>query len=284
MNLKIMLRFIFLVLVSLFIGTATVLSAPKSDLWPRWQTHNAGNHNVIDHSAWNIFLKKDLVTDPQIVETSTTSGINLLRYAAVAKIDRDFLKTYLQTLEETSISNFSRPQQRAFWINLYNASTVNLILDHYPLESITKISFGFFSFGPWDEELLSVEGEELSLNDIEHRILRPIWQDARIHYALNCASIGCPNLLPQAFTESNTESLLERGASDYINHPRGSKMQDDILILSKIYEWFLADFGGNEESLLLHLKQYSKNNLLQSSHADDLEIEYQYDWRLNAAE
>jgi len=131
--------------------------------------------------------------------------------------------------------------------------------------------------------LLSVEGEELSLNDIEHRILRPIWQDPRIHYALNCASLGCPNLLPQAFTELNTESLLEQGARDYINHPRGVNIQGKNLILSKIYEWYQADFGGNEEGLLLHLKQYSKNNLLRSLHADDLEIEYQYNWLLNAA-
>ena len=278
-----MLRFIFLVLISLFIGTATVLSAPKSDLWPRWQTHNAENNEVIDHSAWQIFLEKYLVTNPLNTESSAISGINLLRYSAVAKIDRILLRTYLQTMEGTSISNFSRPQQRAFWINLYNAATVNLILEHYPLESITKISFSFFSFGPWDEDLLSVEGVELSLNDVEHRILRPIWKDKRIHYTLNCASLGCPNLLPQAFTYLNTESLLEQGARDYINHPRGVKIQGENLILSKIYEWYQADFGGNEEGVIKHLQRYSTNKKLKYLHADDLEIEYQYSWLLNAA-
>ena len=109
-----------------------------------------------------------------------------------------------------------------------------MILEHYPVESITKISFSFFSFGPWDEELLTIEGEELSLNDIEHRILRPIWQDPIIHYALNCASMGCPNLQPLAFTAKNTDSLLETGASEYINHPRGAKKEDKKLWLSKI--------------------------------------------------
>jgi len=278
-----MLRIFSLSLVSLFIGTATVLSAPKSDLWPRWQTHNAENNEVIDHSAWQIFLEKYLVTNPLNTESSAISGINLLRYSAVAKIDRILLRTYLQTMEGTSISNFSRPQQRAFWINLYNAATVNLILEHYPLESITKISFSFFSFGPWDEDLLSVEGVELSLNDVEHRILRPIWKDKRIHYTLNCASLGCPNLLPQAFTYLNTESLLEQGARDYINHPRGVKIQGENLILSKIYEWYQADFGGNEEGVIKHLQRYSTNKKLKYLHADDLEIEYQYSWLLNAA-
>jgi hypothetical protein len=279
-----MLRIFSLSLVSLFIGAATVFSAPASDLWPRWQKHNPENSEVIDHSVWQIFLDKYLVTNPLIAESPKISGINRVRYAGVSKIDYGLLKNYLTSLEDIPVSNFSRPQQRAFWINLYNAATVNLILEHYPLESITKISFSFFSFGPWDEELLSVEGEELSLNDIEHRILRPIWQDTRIHYALNCASLGCPNLLPQAFTELNTESLLEQGAHDYINHPRGANVQDDSLILSKIYDWYQADFGGNEDGVLLHLQQYSTKEWLKSLQTEELEIEYQYDWRLNAAD
>ena len=277
-------RRISLTLVALFICVTTVYSAPKSDLWPRWQSHNAENSELIDHSAWQIFLDNYLVSNQLNTESSTIAGINLVRYAAVSKEDRGLLNNYLKKLESTAVSSFSRPQQRAFWINLYNASTVNLILEHYPLESITKISFSFFSFGPWDEELLTVEGEELSLNDIEHRILRPIWRDPRIHYALNCASLGCPNLLPQAFTELNTESLLEQGARDYINHPRGADVQDDSIILSKIYEWYQADFGGDEEGVLLHLQQYSTKERLKSLNAEELEIDYQYDWRLNAAD
>ena len=279
-----MTRRISLTLVALFICVTTVFSAPKSDLWPRWQSHNAENSDLIDHSAWQIFLDNYLVSNQLNTESSTIAGINLVRYAAVSKKARGLLNNYLKTLESTAVSSFSRAQQRAFWINLYNASTVNLILEHYPLESITKISFSFFSFGPWDEELLTVEGEELSLNDIEHRILRPIWRDPRIHYALNCASLGCPNLLPQAFTELNTESLLEQGARDYINHPRGADVQNDSIILSKIYEWYQADFGANEAGVLLHLQQYSTKERLKFWPTDELEIEYQYDWRLNAAD
>ena len=279
-----MSRWISLTLFSLFTCVTTVFSAPESDLWPRWQSNNAENSDVIDHSEWQIFLDNYLFANLLNTENSKIAGINRVRYAAVSKKARGLLNNYLKTLESTAVSNFSHPQQRAFWINLYNASTVNLILEHYPLESITKISSSFFSFGPWDEKLLTIEGAELSLNDIEHRILRPIWHDPRIHYALNCASLGCPNLLPQAFTDLNTESLLEQGARDYINHPRGANVQDDILILSKIYEWYQADFGGNEEGVLLHLQQYSTKERLKSWPVDELEIEYQYDWRLNAAD
>ena len=276
-----MKRLIILSLVSFVLYKTSGIAAPKSELWPRWQTHNAENREVIDHSAWGIILKKYLVTSQLTMESSAPVGINLLQYGGVSKIDYDLLKIYLTTLEGIPISSFSRPEQRAFWINLYNAATVNLILEHYPVESITKISFSFFSFGPWDEELLTIEGEELSLNDIEHRILRPIWQDPRIHYALNCASIGCPNLQPIAFTAKNTDSLLETGASEYINHPRGAKKEDKKLWLSKIFEWYQDDYGGNEAGVLIHIQKYAKENLANSLYEDELEIEYHYDWRLN---
>ena len=276
-----MKRLIILSLVSFVLYKTSGIAAPKSELWPRWQTHNAENREVIDHSAWGIILKKYLVSSQLPTESSAPVGINLMEYGGVSKIDYDLLKIYLTTLEGISISSFSRPEQRAFWINIYNAATVNLILEHYPVESITNISFSFFSFGPWDEELLTIEGEELSLNDIEHRILRPIWQDPRIHYALNCASIGCPNLQPIAFTAKNTDSLLETGASEYINHPRGAKKEDKKLWLSKIFEWYQDDYGGNEAGVLIHIQKYAKENLANSLYEDELEIEYHYDWRSN---
>ena len=104
----------------------------------------------------------------------------------------------------------SRDEQLAYWINLYNALTVKVILDHYPVKSILDIDIspGWFSIGPWGKKLVAVEGVEISLDDIEHRILRPIWRDPRIHYALNCAAVGCPNLLREAFTGATAEVLL----------------------------------------------------------------------------
>ncbi|MCV5656507.1 DUF547 domain-containing protein, partial [Escherichia coli] len=82
--------------------------------------------------------------------------------------------------------------------------------------SITKLG-GLFSFGPWDQDVIIINGKSLTLNDIEHRILRPIWQDPRTHYAVNCASLGCPNLQTQAFTAENTQALLESAAKTFIN-------------------------------------------------------------------
>ena len=97
------------------------------------------------------------------------------------------------------------------------------------------------------------------MNDIEHRVLRPIWKDPRLHYALNCASLGCPNLQPKAFNSENVEFLLASGARDYINHSRGMRFEDeDKLVLSKIYDWYGVDFGDNDKELLHHLMFYAK--------------------------
>jgi len=148
--------------------------------------------------------------------------------------------------------------------------------------SIKDISFGFFSFGPWDEKLLQVEGEPISLNDIEHRILRPIWRDPRLHYAISCASLGCPNLEQVAFTPENTATLLDSGARAFVNHPRGVRFaDDDELVLSTIYDWFDEDFGGNEAGVLAHIKQFANPELRKQLDAFDGDIEYEYDWRLN---
>ncbi len=116
----------------------------------------------------------------------------------------------------------------------YNALTVKVILDNYPVKSIRDIDIspGLLNDGPWDAKLLTIEGKEVSLNDIEHRILRPIFLDNRIHYAVNCASSGCPNLQPEAFTVENTEELLDRGAREYIAHERGVKISKNRLVVS----------------------------------------------------
>jgi hypothetical protein len=98
-------------------------------------------------------------------------------------------------------------------------------------------------------------------DDIEHRIVRPIWQDNRLHYAVNCASLGCPNLLPIAYTQANLETLLEQGARDYINHPRGVTAEPEKLFVSSIYVWFSSAFGSNQEGLLQHLRRYANKSL-----------------------
>ena len=250
--------------------------APSADLWPRWQDHSQESFQIIDHLQWDILLKKYLVTDHP-------SGINRFRYADVTLDDKKSLDTYLQQLQKVKISSLNKEEQQAYWVNLYNSLTVKVILDHYPVKSIMDIDIspGLFSNGPWDAKLLQIEEEEMSLNDIEHRILRPIFKDNRLHYALNCASLGCPNLQPVAFTSSNIEELLETSSKEYINSPRGAQFIKNKLQVSSIYKWFQVDFGGSEEGVINHLQKYATDNLANTLKTYKKGLRFDYDWGLN---
>ena len=124
-------------------------------------------------------------------------------------------------------------------------------------------------------------GREISLNDIEHRILRPIWKDPRIHYAVNCASLGCPNLSGTPFTAANKEELLDQAAADYVNHPRGVAFVKGRLRLSSIYDWYGVDFGSDETERLAHLQQYATRDLAEALMNYSGRIKYDYEWDLN---
>jgi hypothetical protein len=171
-------------------------------------------------------------------------------------------------------------------MDLYNEETVLLILQHMPVKSILDIDLGgggLFSRGPWDAKLLTIEGRKVSLNDIEHRIIRPIWPSPLNHYGLNCASLGCPNLLPQAFTGANFMALLAANARDYINNPAHVSVGAAGLSVSNIYIWYQSDFGSTDQGVIDHLIQYAapglRTKLLNLHHIAN----HQYDWALNQA-
>lgn len=268
-------------LVALALGVnmlwgSMVFGAPSADLWSRWQVNSPSNSEAIDHGPWNVILKKYLILDHP-------SQINRFRYADVTSSDREKLENYILFLQKIKVTSLNVWEQKAYWVNLYNALTVQVVLDHYPVKSINDIDIspGFFSSGPWDAKLLVIEGEKVSLNDIDHRILRPIFKDNRLHYALNCASLGCPNLQPEAFTPVNMKRLLEKGATEYINSSRGAMMVGRKLQVSSIYKWFQADFGGNEQGVLQHLRQYAKGTLAETLKTYNGRLRFEYDWGLN---
>ncbi len=248
-------------------------AAPKPDLWAFWQADDPQSVRTVDYQAWNVFLEKYL----------RKGDINLVDYAAVTAADHAALKAFVQNLTTNQVRRLNRAEQKAFWINLYNALTVQVILDHYPVKSIRDIDIspGFFSDGPWGKKLVKIEGQEVSLDDIEHRILRPIFRDNRIHYALNCASIGCPQLQAKAFTAANMEELLNLAAREFTNHPRAVTVRKGGLAVSSLYKWFQVDFGGKEAGVLAHLQQYADESLLVQLKRVQSIDSYDYDWSLN---
>lgn len=253
-------------------------AAPKADLWQVWEDFDSEKPADDLHAPWHDFLGKYVVVDPD--------GINLVWYGQVSGKDRETLDKYIETLAALPVTDLSRAEQLAYWINLYNSLTIRLILEHYPVASIRDIDIspGFFADGPWDKKLVRIEGRQVSLNDIEHRILRPIWKDPRIHYAVNCASLGCPDLQPVAFTAANTLELFDKGAGDYINHRRGVTFRDGRLIVSSIYEWFKDDFGGSDAGVIRHVRKYARPALGEKLKKADHIADDRYDWSLNGAE
>ncbi len=266
---------VVLAAMALALAARPAAAAPEADLWPRWQAHEPTSTKSIDHGPWTRLLRTYVVEGGD--------GVNRFRYAAVSPDDRSALEAYVSRLAATPISAFNRAEQFAYWVNLYNALTIQVVLDHYPVDSIRDIDIspGLFADGPWGAKLLTIEDEAVSLDDIEHRILRPIWREPRIHYVVNCAAIGCPDLHPEALTADNAERIMRQAAITYVNHPRGARIEDGELIVSSIYAWFEEDFGDSEAAVVAHLRRYAepplKARLAGRAGYDD----YEYDWRLN---
>jgi hypothetical protein len=261
--------------IYLVLSLATAAAAPKAELWQRWTAHDPAATATIDHHAWDRFVRTYVSSFPD--------GVNRVAYANVTGADRKLLESYIDALTAIPISAYNRDEQRAYWINLYNALTVKVVLDRYPVKSIRQIKPNVFSIGPWRKKRITVEGAELSLDDIEHRILRPIWRDPRLHYALNCASVGCPNLLNQAFTAANSEALLTQAARAYINNPRGAQLRDGRLVVSSIYKWYKEDFGNTDAGVIDHLQRYAESALSAQLREITRISADRYDWALNDA-
>ncbi len=227
---------------------------------------------VIDHQPWDTLLKKYI--------DESDGKISKFDYKNVSEQDKSNLKTYIATLTKVQVDKLNSVEQMAYWINLYNALTIQIVLNAYPIDTIKKIDSPLFKTGPWSKKRVQVEGEPLSLDDIEHQILRPVYQDPRVHYGVNCASLGCPNLQSQAYTAENLEELLDLGAEQYINHPRGLSVINGKLHASSIYKWFASDFGG-EQDLLDHFLDYANDELAQQLQQHTRISDYHYDWLIN---
>jgi hypothetical protein len=197
---------------------------------------------------------------------SKTGNVN---YAGLKK-EESSLDAYLIEISEVGINNnWSRKAKMAFWINAYNAYTIKLILKNYPTSSIMNISGG----KAWDVSWIKIGGTSYSLNDIEHKILRPTYRDARIHFAVNCAAKSCPPLYNGAWTESNLETLLNSQTKKFINNKAFNEIGQDQLVLSKIFEWYKEDFGN----LQSYIEKYTSIKVNPKA-----KVKFQeYNWSLN---
>lgn len=277
-----MLKRISVVIFAVFCFTLLLLpfhaaqASFTKNLWPMWLNNNPLSTQCIDHHLWAEFLRNHVV--------KSTEGINRLCYKNIRMEDKKKLEKYLQYLSTVEIARYNRREQLAYWLNFYNALTVKTVIDYYPIGSTKDINIspGLFSIGPWGAKLIEVQGQQLSLDDIHNKIIRPIWNDQRTHYAINNGALGAPNLQAEPFTGVCLEEQLNVAAIQYINSLRGVQMIEGSLVVSKLYKWFIDDFNGDEQGVIQHLKNFAKEPLKsQLKHVNSIDS-YVYNWHLNS--
>lgn len=212
-------------------------------------------------------------------------GLNRVTYAAwkANAADMAALDSVIRDMQAVNPASLARPAQFAFWANLYNAVTLQVVLARFPVRSIRDIKPNPLALGPWKEPRVTVAGKRLSLDDIEHTILRKQWRDPRVHYSVNCASIGCPNLMPRAWRAETLEADLDAAARAFIASPRALSLDSQgRATVSSIYHWFKADFGGSDAGVLAHLRQYAPA-ATAARLATARIAGHRYDWSINSA-
>ena len=210
-------------------------------------------------------------------------GLVRFDYAALKASPENMklLEGYIKAQAAKAPSIMSRNEAMAYWANLYNALTVQVVAENYPVTSIRKIKSGYRA-GPWKRDLVTVEGRKLSLDNIEHDIMRPTFQTPLVHYMVNCASVGCPNLKATPWQAATLEADQEAAARAYINSPRGARFDKGRLRVSSIYRWFKKDFGSGEAGVFAHLKLYANEDLRARLNSKQKIDKYDYDWGVNA--
>jgi hypothetical protein len=263
---------VLLILISGFIYIQYTPAQKDQSVTSFWSAYNNKSTYIVDHHYWQKFLHKFVHRDQ--------SGIHLVDYNKAVN-DSLLLQQYLVQLKEIDPRELNKKEQKAYWINIYNALTIRLILNNFPTDSIVNLGSTLFGFGPWDDTIITLANQKLTLNDIEHRILRPIWQDPRIHFAVNCASIGCPNLQKEVFTAENMDDLLEEATEEFVNHQRGASISNNTLTLSSIFDWYGSDFGASISDQRSWISEYAQDDIADALNNPKNNIIYQYNWQLN---
>ncbi|MTI23372.1 DUF547 domain-containing protein [Fulvivirga kasyanovii] len=220
------------------------------------------------HDIWNALLHKHV------------DGAGWVNYEGFMR-DQEKLEEYLKLLSNNAPDKdlWSREEQLAYWINAYNAFTVKLIIDNYPLESIRDLDpvLSIPAINTvWHRKFFEIGGKKTSLDEIEHEILRKEFAEPRIHFAINCASYSCPPLRSEAYKADIVDQQLNEQAILFINDPLRNQISHDRVVLSRIFKWFKSDFT-RDVSLVEYLNRYSRIYI-----ADTADLEYlPYNWQLN---
>lgn len=227
---------------------------------------NGESQEYLTHSTWTSLLKKHVDTKGHV----DYKGF---------KTDEVKLDAYLAVLSKNPpTSSWKKEDKLAFWINAYNAFTVKLVVKNYPIKSIKELGGAIYKVNtPWDIKFIEIGGETYDLNNIEHSIIRKQFNEPRIHFAVNCASVSCPNLRNEAYVGSKLNSQLDDQAKIFINDLTKNKISTESAQLSKIFTWFKSDFNTGGSSVEKFINTYSTSKINSKT-----KITYkEYSWNLN---
>lgn len=257
------------------IARAAVAPVPVAPEWAEWNRSDEQNLASIDHGVWDGLLRRYVVEGHK-------SGINRFRYGEVAAVDRAALDGYIETLTKLDPRAYRRDEQFAYWINLYNALTVQLILDHFPVADISRLRID--GGEPWAAKLVTVAGRSLSLDDIERRILVPVWQDHRVLFGLACGGLGCPDIQARACTGPNSRELLTSAGRKFVNSDRGVSIAGarGPMRASRVLETYERDFGRDRKDFLRLMAHYAEDRKALYLLGYKGDIQYRDDWTLNS--
>jgi len=221
----------------------------------------------VEHEIWDNLLKKHV---------NDVGAVNYRGFIA----DSTDLNAYLHLLSthHPNKEHWNENQRLAYWINAYNAFTIQLIIRHYPVESIKDIAGSIpFINSPWDIKYIEIEGKTYDLNNIEHGIIRKRFNEPRIHFALVCAAVSCPILRNEAYTAERMQEQLEAAAIAFFNDPEKNYITPEKAEISKLMSWYSGDFKDAASSVREYVNRYSKVQISEKA-----TISYMnYDWRLN---
>ena len=197
-------------------------------------------------------------------------------YAALAgnPTDRKELSGFVKAVGKANVASAGKDAQLAFYLNAYNALVIHSIVEKYPIKSVMKVD-GFFK-----KEKHGVAGKKMTLDDLENKVIRPEFKDARIHFVLVCGAKSCPRLLRDAATEKTVQKMLEGAAKEFV--PKATKIDDGKLVTSQLFNWFKDDFVAAEGSVRKYLAKYAPKLADQINDEKHALTYAKYSWKLNA--
>jgi Protein of unknown function, DUF547 len=236
-------------------------------IWQCRTIKRSSQSRPVTHAVWDTLLHRHVGADGWV------------DYEGFRR-DSGLLKQYLTTLSGAHPNDryWTREEQMAYWINAYNAFTVQLVTQHYPVPSIKDIKRGVpFINTVWDIQFIKIEGYQYDLNNIEHNILRPVFKDARVHAAVNCASYSCPALRAEAYVPERLDAQLTDAMQRFVRDPLKNRIEPEKADVSSIFKWFSGDFDRDAGSVRAFINRYTPAPIAPGTDIDYIE----YDWRLN---